>query len=123
MTRKEMAGFRQRLTAMLHRVDYERNLLKQEALQPTGGEASGGLSNVPTHPSDLGSRSFEEEVTLGLLQNEEQIIDDINQALQRIETGTFGKCETCGKPIPMQRLQAVPYARRCVPCAESAPSD
>lgn len=117
MTHREIAGFRTQLTEMLQRVDHERKLLREEALQPNGGEASGGISNTPIHPSDISGHAFDEEVTLGLLENEEHLLEEINGALARIEHGSFGKCLDCQKPISAQRLQAVPYARYCVRCA------
>jgi len=118
VTRKEIDAFRDQLTVMLRRVDEERNRLKEEALQPVGGEASGGTSNMPTHPSDLGNRAYEEEVALGVLENEEFLIQEINEALARIERGEFGVCEACRKSIRKERLKAVPYARYCLECAK-----
>jgi RNA polymerase-binding transcription factor DksA len=118
MTHAAIEQYRQRLLALMHRLAQERSQLKDEALQPKGGEAGGGLSDVPLHLADLGTQSFDEEVTLTLLENEEQIIEDINGALARIEQGTFGRCEACRKKISAERLRAVPYARYCVRCAE-----
>jgi RNA polymerase-binding transcription factor DksA len=65
----------------------------------------------------LGSRETDEAMTLALAGNETQILDEINAALERIETGTFGRCESCRKPIAKDRLQALPYARFCIACA------
>lgn len=117
LTQAEKDAYRQRLLALLGRLDRERSQLKDEALQGTGGEASGGLSNVPLHLADLGSHDFEEELTLGLLENEEQLIEQINGALERLEQGVFGRCAACQKPIAKERLQTLPYALHCVECA------
>jgi RNA polymerase-binding protein DksA len=103
---------------LLKRLDQERKDLKDEALQGTGGEASGSFSDVPTHPADLGTHYFEEEMTLNLLENEEKLIEEVNAALERIEQGNFGQCEECQQAIAPERLDAVPYARYCVVCAE-----
>jgi DnaK suppressor protein len=119
MTRAEQDMWRERLQEVLSRVDRERSGLKEEALQGAGGEAGGGLSNVPLHLADLAGREAEEEVTLTLLGNAEQILAEVNAALARIEQGTFGRCEACGCQIPRSRLLAVPYARHCVGCAQS----
>jgi len=116
-TKAEKIVYRQRLINLTTRLEGERSQLKGEAFQPTGGEASGGLSDVPIHPADLGSRDVEEDVTLGLLENEEQLIEEINAALDRLEEGTYGRCEKCRQEITRARLQAVPYARCCVSCA------
>jgi RNA polymerase-binding transcription factor DksA len=115
----EAHAYRNRLLALIGRLDRDRLQLKDEALRPTGGEASGSLSDVPLHPGDLGSHSFEEELTLGLLENEEQLIEEINVALDRLDHGGYGRCESCGQAITKARLQALPYARHCVACARN----
>jgi DnaK suppressor protein len=120
MTQAEMGFYRQRLLALLARLTRDESQLRGEALEPTGGEASGGLSNVPLHLADLGSHDAEESVAFTLLGNEEQIIEEINLALDRIEQRTFGRCEKCRQDIPKERLQALPYARWCVECAQAS---
>jgi RNA polymerase-binding transcription factor DksA len=115
----EAHGHRHRLLALMSRLDRDRSQLKDEALRAAGGEASGGLSDVPLHLADLGSHSFEEELTLGLLENEEQLIEEINAALTRLDEGAYGRCESCRQEIPKDRLKALPYARYCVACARN----
>ncbi len=63
---------------------------------------------------------FEEELNLGIIENEEQMIEEINAALERIEQGAFGRCEACQQEISRKRLQALPYARFCLGCAQKA---
>jgi RNA polymerase-binding transcription factor DksA len=82
-----------------------------------GGEASGSLSNAPLHMADMGTDNFEQEMSFSLLENEQQTLEEVNDALDRIKAGSFGLCEDCQKPIPRPRLQALPYARFCVDCA------
>jgi RNA polymerase-binding protein DksA len=113
----EVRAYRARLLALGGRLSRDRSQLKEEALSPLGGEASGGLSDLPLHLADLGSHSFEEEITLGLLENEEQLIEEINAALERLDQGVYGRCESCGQEVSKERLQALPYARHCVACA------
>jgi RNA polymerase-binding protein DksA len=117
MTPEVEANAYRRLLALMSRVERDRSQLRDEALQGTGGEASGGLSDVPLHPADLGSDAYEEELTLGLLENEEQLIGEIDAALARIEQGEYGRCEDCRRQIPERRLRALPYTRHCVACA------
>lgn len=117
MTKPEIQTYPQRLLALKQRLGGDLSELEDEALRPTGGETSGGLSNVPVHPADLGTDTYEEEVNLGLLENESQLLEEVNAALERIEQGTFGRCENCQQPISEERLEAVPYARYCLPCA------
>lgn len=119
-TKDEITGFRRQLVALANRLDRDRTHLKEEVLQPSGGEASGGLSDVPIHRADLASRDYEEVTMLGLVNNEEHILDLIRGALERIEEGTFGRCEECHKQISKRRLHALPYTPFCVECATVA---
>ena len=90
--------------------------LQDQALRHSRQDATGDLSNMPIHMADLGSDNFEQEFTLGLIENEEEILRDIDAALERLDDGTFGVCESCSKAIPKARLKAVPHARYCVEC-------
>ena len=75
------------------------------------------LSSMPIHMADLGTDSYEQEFTLELMDSERKLIAEIDQALDRIEEGTFGICQVNGEPIPKPRLEAIPWARCCVACA------
>ena len=99
---------------MRNRLTGDVSALADEALK-SEEEAGGNLSHVPIHMADLGTH--ERELTLGLLENEEQTLEEITAALGRIEQGTFGHCEGCRTAIPKDRLHALPYARYCVECA------
>ncbi len=65
-------------------------------------------------PADQGTDSFEQEFSLGLLESERAVLEEINEALARIDSGTYGVCQGTGKPIGMARLQARPWARYCI---------
>ena len=117
MTKADLDNFREMLLALRTRLSGNVSHLAEEALRARGGEASGSLSNAPLHMADLGTDNFEQEFTLDLLQNQEQALQEIDEALERIEKGTFGRCEECNSVIPKARLQALPYTRYCVACA------
>src|SRR5947209_8379856 len=117
MTKNEMEPYRVKLEELSQRHNGDLSHLTDEALHRSGSGAAGNLSSMPIHMADLGTDNFEQEFTLGLLQNEEQRLEEINAALDRITQGTFGLCEECQAEIPRARLQAVPYARHCVECA------
>ncbi len=74
-------------------------------------------TSMPTHMAELGSESFDQELTLSLLGSERDALDQVEAALARIEAGVYGRCETCGRKIPKSRLEAIPYAAQCVACA------
>jgi RNA polymerase-binding protein DksA len=76
------------------------------------------LSNMPVHMADVGTDNYELENTLGLMDSERKILIEIDDAMERIENGTYGICEGTNEPIPKQRLKAIPWARYCVAYAE-----
>ena len=78
------------------------------------------LSNAPMHLGDMGTDEYLQDLNATLLEHEEFLSNEVREAFDRIENGTFGRCENCGKPIPKERLDAIPYARWCAPCAEAA---
>ncbi len=117
MTTAEIESYRRRLLQLKRRLGGDLSELEEETLRPVGGEAAGGLSNVPLHLADLGTDTFDAELGLELLENETHILAEINDALYRIERKTFGRCENCGREIPKDRLNALPYARYCIQCA------
>jgi len=117
MNTTDLAAYRQLLLAIKKQLNGDVSHLTDEAMRKAGGEASGNLSNMPLHMADLGTDNFEQEFTFSLLENEEERLKEIGGALDRLDQGTFGKCEECQKAIPKTRLQALPYTRYCVDCA------
>ena len=101
-------------------LQYFRNLLLEKRREIIGDVGSmeseafkGGsnLSNMPIHMADVGTDNFEQEFTLGLIESERQILREIQEALVRIDNGSFGICLGTAKPIPRVRLEAVPWAK------------
>jgi DnaK suppressor protein len=78
------------------------------------------LSNMPIHMADVGTDNFDIENTLELMDSERKLLRQIDEALQRIEEGTYLICCGCNKPISNKRLKAVPWAKYCVDCARIA---
>ena len=119
MTSSELEGFRRQLLALRDRLGGDVSHLTDEALHTADEQAGSNLSHVPLHMADLGTDNYERENTLRLLANEGQLLGEINAALERIDKGTFGRCEECGAPIqPRERLRELPYTRYCVACAQ-----
>jgi RNA polymerase-binding transcription factor DksA len=85
-------------------------LLREEA----DTEASAELSNVDQHLGDLGSDTFEHEKNQSLLEQVSDELLQIDAAVQRLERGTYGTCQACGRPIGAERLDAQPATRFCV---------
>ena len=112
----ELETFRDLLIRLRARLRGDLDQMTDEALR-NQAESSGNLSNVPLHMADVGTENYDQEFTLSLIENEQGTLEQIHDALGRIDAGTFGACEECGGPIARPRLQAIPYARHCIECA------
>jgi DnaK suppressor protein len=82
--------------------------MEREALR--SGSYS-NLSTLPVHMADMGTDNFEQEFTLGLVEKDRNLLREINNALAKIQNGTYGICEGTGLPIGKPRLEAAPWAR------------
>lgn len=71
-------------------------------------------SSYGNHMADDATDTFEAERNLALQRNLETVLAEVESALQLMEEGAYGTCEVCGKEIPIERLEAMPYATRCV---------
>jgi DnaK suppressor protein len=109
----EIKKFQTMLLVKLNNILGNVTSMETEALRRNRSD----LSNMPTHMADLGTDNYEIENILGLMDSERKILFEINDSLNRIEDSTYGICENCGKQIPKQRLDAIPWARYCVACA------
>ncbi len=81
-----------------------------------GAERAGAHSSAPGHLAELASDASERDHMYGRLESQSGELMEVRAALQRLEKGAFGDCETCGEAIPLERLRAIPYARLCVAC-------
>ncbi|MCS6864395.1 MAG: TraR/DksA family transcriptional regulator [Gemmataceae bacterium] len=112
LTTHEKNKFRQQLQALRARLLGDVKELEAEALRPTGA-LSGGATEDP------GTSEAAEEVARTLLASEENLLNEVSAALDRLAQGTFGQCEHCSRPISRERLEAIPYARTCIRCARA----
>lgn len=74
------------------------------------------LSNYDNHPAEIATELFQLELNNALKVHEEHLLEEINDALEKIDGGKYGECETCGRKIPYKRLKALPYSRLCINC-------
>jgi len=114
LTTKELAAFRTILLEKRQEILRNVHEIEGETLRKSRLDASGDLSSMPIHMADLGTDNFQQEFSLGLMDSERKLIGEIDDALHRIETGTYGVCEGTGKPITKARLDAQPWARYSV---------
>ncbi len=79
-------------------------------------ESTGEHSSMSFHLADIGTDAFEREKSYIVASMESNVLQDIDDALTKIDAGDYGICEQCGIPISLQRLEALPYARLCIDC-------
>ena len=116
-TKQDLRRYHQRLQALADRLSGGVAQLATEATRPTGAE--GTAAEAPAHDPTATSSEGDEEVARTVLMSEEQMLAEAQAALTRLDTKTFGWCETCGRAITKARLDAVPYARHCIRCARA----
>ena len=119
MKKQEQAGFKSRLLELrkrlLREVDSAEESLREDVVK------TGEISSVPTHPADQDVEGLDAEI--GIAQNEELLLEQVEAALGRIEAGTYGVCQQCERTIDAQLLQAVPYTAHCIDCARGDPDE
>ena len=82
----------------------------------TRKDAAGERAGMATHMADLGTDNYRRDFELGLLSDGVDVLEMIDEALQRLEDSEYGICLDCGEPIPRKRLEAKPYAKYCTKC-------
>jgi RNA polymerase-binding transcription factor DksA len=118
----ELELFRETLQGLRARLRGDLDQMTDEALRRDNNGGTGNLSNVPLHMADLGTDNYDQEFTLGLIENEQTTLELVNEALGRMNQGTYGLCVECSEPISKARLQAIPYAKNCIGCARKLES-
>ncbi len=107
LTAKEIEPYRKLLRQMLAVLSGDIRTLENEALSGETRSAS---------PEDVGTELSSMELSLELLERDEKTMREVLDALERIEQGTFGLCQSCEKPIARTRLKYMPHARHCIAC-------
>lgn len=107
--RKKLEEERVRLLGIIHEIEEV-----QEEVRLT--ETSSDRSPDP-NTAEGGSLAFEIEKELSLAQNAQNLLAQVDEALDRLIRGAYGSCDECGNAIPVARLEALPYTKRCVSCA------
>jgi RNA polymerase-binding protein DksA len=104
--RKKLMAERARVEDLLRAETERRSVLSDTADQERYGN----------HPADEGGETFEKEKSLAIQGNLEIILEEIDQALHKLDSGTYGRCDECGADIPYERLEARPQATLCIQC-------
>jgi DnaK suppressor protein len=75
-------------------------------------------SEATQDPADMAANAYTKELLVSMSDNDRQLLKLIDEALERMDTGGYGKCVRCASPLPDKRLDAVPWARHCLPCQD-----
>lgn len=118
MTAEELKRLRVQLQAERDRLIAELGYMEDRILRNALREASGDLSGYASHQADVGTDAEEREKAALLTSAEGRLLIAIHTALDRIDSGRFGICETCGGDIGVKRLEAIPSATQCIACKE-----
>ena len=108
LARQRLLGERERLTGVRGTFD-EEGLTDQSE-----NDSVGELSSYDQHQADMGTETFEREKDLSILEQVEAVLADVEHALRRLDDGSYGTCEVCGRTIPDERLEALPATRLCL---------
>ncbi len=115
LSRDQVKQFRQLLiTERVKLVEEIKSIAKDVSTSPR--EASGDLSAYTVHMADMAADTYERELSMNIASSEQQILYQIDEALKRLDDGSFGLCQQCNQPIAVSRLKAVPYASLCIEC-------
>lgn len=116
LTSQQIAIFKQRLMDIRDHILDRIDRIDQGGISDTMSESFGELSTYDNHPADVGSEMFERGKDFALREEAMLVIGAIDDALDKIQKGQYGRCEVCGKDIPIERLDAIPYTTQCVNC-------
>jgi DnaK suppressor protein len=112
--------FRDALLEERQRVEHALTTLREEHPGSLDDEVEEVAATADDHLANTASATLGREIDYTLGDNAEQVISEIDAALQRIEDGTYGVCASCGREIPPARLEANPWASLCIDCKRKA---
>lgn len=119
MNKRDAKKFGKLLVAERDRLLHGIRRIEASTRDGSSSQGSGSLSSY----AEVGTDNFERETALHIASDESQWLEEIGDALRRIENGTFGTCEGCQEPIPKKRLEVFPSARHCVECQSNLERD
>jgi len=102
------------LLSLREKVSQQIEFHSSEALSPN--QDAGEKNGMSTHMADLGSDNFLHDMELAMITSEGNVVEMIDEAIQRLINNEFGKCMDCAAKITQERLEAKPYAMFCINC-------
>jgi len=116
--KQELADFKKLILKRKEEIIEGIKHISEDTLKKSQKDASGDISGYTYHMADVATDTYDREFSLGLASSEREILYELDDALKKIDEGTFGICEGCKSFITKTRLKAVVYARLCVKCQE-----
>ncbi|MDD5059766.1 MAG: TraR/DksA family transcriptional regulator [Candidatus Omnitrophica bacterium] len=117
-TKKELKEFRKIVQKRKEEILDDLKHIADDTLRKSQKEASGDISGYTYHMADVATDNYDREFSLGLASDERKSLYELDDAIKRIEEGTFGICDDCKNTITKIRLKAVPSARLCIKCQQ-----
>ena len=117
-SKKDLVYFKKLILKRKEEIVEQINHISEDTLKKSQKDAAGDISGYTYHMADIATDTYDREFSLGLASNERKFIYEIDDAVKKIEDGTYGICEGCKNLITKTRLKAIPYARRCLKCQE-----
>ncbi len=118
LNKKDLAEYKKLITKRKNEVMDSISRISEDTLKKSQKDASGDISGYSFHMADVATDNYDREFSLGLASNDRKFLYELEDALKRIEDGTFGICEECKSPVTKARLLALPYARLCLDCQQ-----
>jgi RNA polymerase-binding protein DksA len=115
---KDVEKFRALLETERARLEAELQEIENRTARISESERANELGTWEDHPADLASETFEREKDLAIGESVEALLNQVLIALEKIDRGTYGVCDACGRPIKKARLQALPFATLCLECQD-----
>ena len=117
-TKKQVQDIRKALVEEKAHLIKDLLKLKGESLNKSLKDASGDLSGYSFHMADMATDLYDREFSLELAEGEREQLFALDEAIKRIDEGSYGKCDECGTDISKQRLKVMPQAKLCIKCQE-----
>lgn len=114
--KKELAEFKKIILKRKEEILDDIKHISDDTLKKSQKDASGDISGYTYHMADVATDTYDREFSLSLASNDQESLYEFDDALKKIDEGTFGICEECKSLITKVRLKSVPQARLCVKC-------
>jgi DnaK suppressor protein len=118
MTKKQLSEYKKLVLKKKEEVLAGIKHISDDTLKKSLKDAAGDISGYTYHMADVATDTYDREFSLGIATNDRNLLYELDDALKKIDEGSFGFCEECKNLIAKIRLKAVPYARLCVKCQE-----